>query len=161
MITEINYSNECEYSDISPCGILYDRLWQDPDSKVHEANMGPTWGRQDPGGPEMWATRSLLSGEVKGLGLIYIIFSLSPHDLSSITEVSSLPDFCLCKAVCMWAVVSSTSIVLLIGPHHRKQKRTKFWTKFPSLAALEFEILKFINLRFSGITMEDVYHAIF
>ena len=21
-----------------------------PDSKVHEANMGPTWGRQDPGG---------------------------------------------------------------------------------------------------------------
>ena len=23
----------------------------DPDSKVHGANMGPTWGRQDPGGP--------------------------------------------------------------------------------------------------------------
>ena len=22
-----------------------------PDSKVHGANMGPTWGRQDPGGP--------------------------------------------------------------------------------------------------------------
>ena len=22
-----------------------------PDSKVHEANMGPIWGRQDPGGP--------------------------------------------------------------------------------------------------------------
>ena len=22
-----------------------------PDSKVHEAYMGPTWGRQDPGGP--------------------------------------------------------------------------------------------------------------
>ena len=22
---------------------------RDPDSKVHEANMGPTWGRQDPG----------------------------------------------------------------------------------------------------------------
>ena len=22
-----------------------------PDSKVHEANMGPFWGRQDPGGP--------------------------------------------------------------------------------------------------------------
>ena len=22
-----------------------------PDSKVHAANMGPIWGRQDPGGP--------------------------------------------------------------------------------------------------------------
>ena len=22
-----------------------------PDSKVHRANVGPTWGRQDPGGP--------------------------------------------------------------------------------------------------------------
>ena len=24
-----------------------------PDSKVHVANMGPTWGRQDPGGPHV------------------------------------------------------------------------------------------------------------
>ena len=24
-----------------------------PDSKVHEANMGPIWGRQDPGGPHV------------------------------------------------------------------------------------------------------------
>ena len=24
-----------------------------PDSKVHRANMGPTWGRQDPGGPHV------------------------------------------------------------------------------------------------------------
>ena len=23
----------------------------DPDSKFHVANMGPIWGRQDPGGP--------------------------------------------------------------------------------------------------------------
>ena len=25
----------------------------DPDSKVHGANMGPIWGRQDPGGPHV------------------------------------------------------------------------------------------------------------
>ena len=25
-----------------------------PDSKVHGANVGPTWGRQDPGGPQCW-----------------------------------------------------------------------------------------------------------
>ena len=24
-----------------------------PDSKIHKANMGPTWGRQDPGGPHV------------------------------------------------------------------------------------------------------------
>ena len=24
-----------------------------PDSKVHGANMGPVWGRQDPGGPHV------------------------------------------------------------------------------------------------------------
>ena len=24
-----------------------------PDSKVHGANMGPDWGRQDPGGPHV------------------------------------------------------------------------------------------------------------
>ena len=24
-----------------------------PDSKVHRANMGPTWGQQDPGGPHV------------------------------------------------------------------------------------------------------------
>ena len=26
-------------------------FWDFPDSKVHGANMGPIWGRQDPGGP--------------------------------------------------------------------------------------------------------------
>ena len=24
-----------------------------PDSKIHEANVGPTWGRQDQGGPNV------------------------------------------------------------------------------------------------------------
>ena len=32
-----------------------------PDSKVHGANMGPIWGRQDPCGPHV-ATWTLLSG---------------------------------------------------------------------------------------------------
>ena len=36
---------------------------RDPDSKVHGANMGPIWGRQDPGEP-MLAPWSLLSGEI-------------------------------------------------------------------------------------------------
>ena len=28
-------------------------IWTIPDSKVHGANMGPIWGRQDPGGPHV------------------------------------------------------------------------------------------------------------
>ena len=37
-----------------------------PDSKVHGANMGPIWGRQDPGGPhvgpisfDIWDTQEM------------------------------------------------------------------------------------------------------
>ena len=35
---------------------LYVFLWlliASPNSKVHGAHMGPTWGRQDPGGPHV------------------------------------------------------------------------------------------------------------
>ena len=28
-------------------------FWYVPDSKVHKADMGPIWGRQDPGGPHV------------------------------------------------------------------------------------------------------------
>ena len=37
-------------------------LGHNPDSKVHGANMGPIWGRQDPGGPRL-ALLTLLSGK--------------------------------------------------------------------------------------------------
>ena len=32
---------------------VYTHRNKHPDSKVHGANMGPTWGRQDPGGPHV------------------------------------------------------------------------------------------------------------
>ena len=31
-------------------------VWAIPDSKAHGANMGPNWGRQDPGGPYIGPT---------------------------------------------------------------------------------------------------------
>ena len=31
--------------------MTYTTRLSQPDSKIHEANMGPIWGRQDPGGP--------------------------------------------------------------------------------------------------------------
>ena len=43
-----------------------------PDSKVHWANMGPTWGRQDPGGPHV--------GHVN-LAIWVVFISCSPHTL--------------------------------------------------------------------------------
>ena len=30
-----------------------DSVDDNPDNKVHGANMGPIWGRQDPGGPHV------------------------------------------------------------------------------------------------------------
>ena len=39
----VNYSNENAWRRKFVNGV--------PDSKVHGANMGPNWGRQDPGGP--------------------------------------------------------------------------------------------------------------
>ena len=34
-------------------GVLVPNRWTNPDSKAHGANMGPIWGRQDPGGPHV------------------------------------------------------------------------------------------------------------
>ena len=32
----------------------YDAMWHHiPDDKVYGANVGPTWGQQDPGGPHV------------------------------------------------------------------------------------------------------------
>ena len=35
-----------------------------PDSKVHGVNMGPTWGRQDPGGPHIGPMNLVISNVV-------------------------------------------------------------------------------------------------
>ena len=44
----INYISQKKLSNVitDPCPNI-------PDSKVHGANMGPIWGRQDPGGPHV------------------------------------------------------------------------------------------------------------
>ena len=42
-----------EYSDISKNRLRVSNTY--PDSKVHGANRGPIWGRQDPGGPYVGA----------------------------------------------------------------------------------------------------------
>ena len=39
-----------------------------PDSKVHGANMGPTWGRQDPGRPHVGPMNLALGGDKNNVG---------------------------------------------------------------------------------------------
>ena len=36
-----------------------------PDSKVHEANMGPIWGRQDPGGSHVGSMNFAIWGCIR------------------------------------------------------------------------------------------------
>ena len=38
--------------------------WIPPDSKVHGANMGTTWGRQDPGGPHVGPMNLAIWGQI-------------------------------------------------------------------------------------------------
>ena len=45
-------------------------IWDVPDSKVHGANMGPIWGRQDPGGPHVGPMNFAIWGILWVQGLI-------------------------------------------------------------------------------------------
>ena len=42
---------------------------QFPDSKVHGTNMGPIWGRQDPGGPHVGPMNFAICVEIQDLAL--------------------------------------------------------------------------------------------
>ena len=48
-------------------------LWIAPESKVHGANRGPNWGRQDPGGPHVGSMN-------------LVIWDILPHVNRKITE---------------------------------------------------------------------------
>ena len=50
------------FTEVPPCVVVQRQInvnarkqyrHESPDSKVHGANMGPIWGRQDPGGPHV------------------------------------------------------------------------------------------------------------
>ena len=74
-IIQIDYDDTASAADVIRY-LLQQGYQSIPNSKVHVANMGPIWGRQDPGGPHvgptnfaMWDTsplnnakRSILAG---------------------------------------------------------------------------------------------------
>ena len=45
-----------------------------PDSKVHGANMGPIWGRQDPGGPHVGPINFVILRQFDSLDLAFVAF---------------------------------------------------------------------------------------
>ena len=68
----------------------------DPDSKVHGANMGPIWGRRDPGGPHVGTMNfAIWGGYQKSHVFLWffpthfrlVLFSLDTHRLSIMTAV--------------------------------------------------------------------------
>ena len=59
--------------------IIHAGIQVNPDSKVHEANMGPIWGRQDPGGPHVvpmnfaiWKTMLVEGAQLSALFYVVI-----------------------------------------------------------------------------------------
>ena len=73
-------------AEIMACHLFSTKpLPKDPDSKIHGANVGPTWGRQDPGGPHVghrnlaiWGILPYLS-ELMMVSLLMHIFITRPQ----------------------------------------------------------------------------------
>ena len=55
------------YASLGVNGLIHFtyQVIQDPDSKVHGANKGPIWGRQDPGGPHVGPMNFFIWGHFK------------------------------------------------------------------------------------------------
>ena len=54
-----------------------------PDRKVHGANMGPTWGRQDPGGPQVGHMKIVIWDAKLTTDILYLNKSPSTIHISS------------------------------------------------------------------------------
>ena len=77
--------------------IIHAGIQVNPDSKVHGANMGPIWGRQDPGGPHVvpmnfaiWKTMLVEGAQLSAL--FYVVIS----EMLLLQLPSVIPDFCHC-----------------------------------------------------------------
>ena len=57
-----------------------------PDSKVHWANMGPIWGRQDPGGPHELCWVSISWHRHESLSIFNILYCLISVTVSIISK---------------------------------------------------------------------------
>ena len=110
-------------------------VWQgeNPDSKVHGANMGPTWGRQDPGRPHVGHANLAIweALPLPPLG-IRITMSLSPWLLDGLTHILRPCSGCGCYMQgCMsprklghgWSI----AYLGLCGKYYRYTPYTRCW----------------------------------
>ena len=79
--------------------------WAIPDSKVQGAHMGPTWGRQDPGGPHV-GHGNLAIWDDKGVSLTMLMW----------VEINRLRPW-LCNGVCTLYTYKSVYIPRYTGQH--------------------------------------------
>ena len=59
LVALLNITNKCAHR-----AFYYGDI---PDSKVHGANMGPIWGRQDPGGPHVGPMNFAIWDDFRGI----------------------------------------------------------------------------------------------
>ena len=73
---------------------------KNPDIKVHGANMGPTWGRQDPGGPHVGNMNFAIWELISGQSHLYL-----PYVLTHQQDVND-PTWCLVhETLAMWRII--------------------------------------------------------
>ena len=117
--------------------------WSNPESKVHGANMGPIWGRQDPGGPhvgpmnfviwECWpsslASIYLNDGQhrrLSGVWFIWVLSLISPFNYGG----------CQVLAYNSWPalqLIYSTKVHSWAARNMRNRHDTKWdWLKYAS-----------------------------
>ena len=87
-----------------------------PDSKVHGAYMGPTWGRQDPGGPLVGPMSLAIRGVylMKAQPRKKILMGVGDDDIMWIPkELLIHPN--KTKKLCVWYMASTTYTILILS----------------------------------------------
>ena len=92
--------------------ILLKLLFNVPDSKVHGSNMGPIWGRQDPGGPHVGAMNLAIWGITRER--IYLVKLNLVHSRDKKPRLTSITQPWH-SAIFMAASVSLWCIPFLLG----------------------------------------------
>ena len=59
-----------------------------PDSKVHGAYMGPTWGRQDPGGPHVGPMILAIWDMMQDVAISESLHDVIPNSIQDLEKIS-------------------------------------------------------------------------
>ena len=92
------------------------RVWAEqnnPDSKVHEAYKGPTWGRQDPGGPHVGPMNPAITVSTINIWAYFMVYTLYSPEVSVPSYAGNTAQFqILQKPNKTWQVYNEARIQL-------------------------------------------------